>query len=237
MIQARGSGSEEAFAVFFPAVTGFSQGVAMSGDLKTPSRSITRGTFAAVGLSTVVYLAAFVLLAGAAPAAVLVEETTTIMGDVSLASWTMLAGVLAATLSSGLRFDPRWTPRPAAPRSGPSTSPIGGVCRRCRVGEQSPGERTVVSAAIALATVAIGDLNAVAPIISMFFLASYGLINYATYYEIRAGSTGFRPRFRWYDQRASLAGTVLCAGAIVAINPLAGTLAALVLGGLYSYFA
>ena len=71
----------EAFAIFFPAVTGFSQGVAMSGDLRSPSRSITRGTFAAIGVSTVVYLAVVVLLAGAAPAARLADETTTIMGD------------------------------------------------------------------------------------------------------------------------------------------------------------
>ncbi|MDH5521516.1 MAG: hypothetical protein OEZ14_13410, partial [Acidimicrobiia bacterium] len=78
-------------------------------------------------------------------------------------------------------------------------------------------------------------LNTVAPVISMFFLASYGMINYATYFEFRAGSTSFRPRFRWGDHRASLAGTIACGAAIVAINPLAGSLAAFVLLGLYSY--
>ena len=81
-----GVGFWEAFAIFFPAVTGFSQGVAMSGDLRSPSTSITRGTFAAVGLSTIVYIAAILVLAGSASAAVLAEETTTIMGDLSLAS-------------------------------------------------------------------------------------------------------------------------------------------------------
>ena len=70
-----------------------------------------------------------------------------------------------------------------------------------------------LSVVIALITVAAGDLNAIAPLISMFFLASYGMINYATYYEMRAGRTSFRPRFRWGDHRASLAGTIACGGA------------------------
>ena len=50
------SASGSVFAIFFPAVTGFTQGVSMSGDLKDPGRSLPRGTFAAVGLSTVVYV-------------------------------------------------------------------------------------------------------------------------------------------------------------------------------------
>lgn len=224
----------EAFAIFFPAVTGFSQGLAMSGDLRTPSRSITRGTFAAVGVSTVVYAAAIVLLAGNASAAVLAGETTTIMGTVSIVEWTMIVGVLAATLSSAL------------------ASALGGPRVLQRLGEDrvlprleffaagagvlnNPRRALGLSVLIALATVAIGDINAIAPVISMFFLATYGIINYATYFEIRAGSTSFRPTFRWYDHRASLLGTVACAGAIVAINPLAGALAGLVLVALYSY--
>jgi len=52
------------FAIFFPAVTGFTQGVSMSGDLRDPARSIPRGTFLAVGLSTAVYAAAMLVFAG-----------------------------------------------------------------------------------------------------------------------------------------------------------------------------
>ncbi len=229
-----GVGFWEAFAIFFPAVTGFSQGVAMSGDLRTPSRSITIGTFAAVGLSTVVYIAVIVILAGGAPAAVLAADTTTIMGDLSLAGWTMLVGVLAATLSSALASTlggPRVLQRLGEDRVLPRLEAFA-------VGAgpgNNPRRALGVSAVIAFATVAAGDLNAIAPVISMFFLASYGMINYATYYEIRAKSTSFRPRFRWGDHRSSLAGALACAGAVVAINPLAGTAAALALALLYSY--
>jgi hypothetical protein len=224
----------EAFAIFFPAVTGFSQGVAMSGDLRSPSRSITRGTFAAIGFSTVVYLAVIVLLAGTTPAARLADETTTIMGDLSVVTWTMLVGVLAATLSSALASTlggPRVLQRLGEDRVLPrlETFAVGAGP------SNNPRRALGLCVVIALITVMAGDLNAIAPIISMFFLATYGLINYATYYEIRAGSTSFRPRFRWYDRRASLAGTLACGGAIVAINPLAGALAALVLLALFNY--
>ena len=224
----------EAFAVFFPAVTGFSQGVAMSGDLRDPSRSITRGTFTAVGVSTLIYVAVILLLSGAAPAATLSANTTTIMGDFSLVEWTMLVGVLAATLSSTLASalgGPRVLQRLGQDRVLPrleffatGTGPT-----------NNPRRAIGLSLVIALSTVAAGDLNAIAPVISMFFLASYGMINYATYYEIRAGSTSFRPRFRWFNARLSLLGTVACAGSIIAINPLAGAVVALVFVALFNY--
>lgn len=223
-----------AFGIFFPAVTGFSQGVAMSGDLRSPSDSITKGTFAAVGVSTLVYIGAIVALGGAAPARQLVDATTTIMGDLSLAGPTILVGVLAATISSALASTlggPRVLQRLGEDRVLPGIE-------RFAVGagvSNNPRRATMLSAVIALATVALGDLNAIAPIISMFFLASYGMINYATYYEISAGSTSFRPRFRWYHRRASLLGALACGGAIVAINPIAGAVAGAVLLGLYTY--
>ena len=223
-----------AFAIFFPAVTGFSQGVAMSGDLRTPSESITRGTFAAVGLSTVVYLVVIVLLAGNSTAMALVDNTNTIISELSIVSWTMLVGVLAATISSALAStlgSPRVLQRlgedkvlPGLDRFAEGSGPA-----------NNPRKALGVSLIIALATVAVGDLNAIAPIISMFFLASYAIINYATYYEFRAGSTAFRPTFRFGGHWASLAGTIACVGAIIAINPVAGALAALVFVALFGY--
>ena len=226
----------EAFAIFFPAVTGFSQGVAMSGDLATPSKSITNGTFMAVGISTVVYLATVVLLAGSATSDRLVIETNTIINDLSLIGGTMIVGVLAATLSSALAStlgSPRVLQRLGEDRVLPKLELFA-------VGAgpaNNPRRALGISVVIALATVAVGDLNAIAPIISMFFLASYGIINYATFYEFRAGSTSFRPRFRFGDQWASLAGTILCVVVILAINPVAGLFAALVFIGLYWYLS
>ena len=224
----------QAFAIFFPAVTGFSQGVAMSGDLRTPSRSITNGTFAAVGLSTFVYLGVIVLLAGAVPATRLVGETNTIIGDLSWQTWTMLVGVLAATISSALAStlgSPRVLQRLGEDRVLPGLDRFAVGAGRAN----NPRRALGISLIIALATVAVGDLNAIAPIISMFFLATYGIINYATYYEFRAGSTAFRPTFKYGGHRTSLAGTFACVGVIVAINPVAGAFAAMIFVALYGY--
>jgi len=223
-----------AFAIFFPAVTGFSQGVAMSGDLRDPSRSITRGTFAAVGLSTVVYVAVLLILAGVAPAADLVDRTTTIIGDFSLVSGTMLIGVLAATISSALAST-MGSPRVLQQLGEDHVLPRIDTFAKGAGPTNNPRRALGLSVVIALATVAVGDLNAIAPIISMFFLATYGMINYATYFEMRAGSTSFRPRFRMGNAWVSLLGTLTCFGAILAINPLAGAVSALVLLAIYSY--
>ena len=56
----------------------------------------------------------------------------------------------------------------------------------------------------------------------MFFLVSYGLLNYATYYEARAASPSFRPAFRLYRPWHSLAGGLACLGVMLAIDLAAG---------------
>jgi amino acid transporter len=55
------------FAIFFPAVTVFTQRVSMSGDLKDPGKSLPLGTFMAVGVSILVYFGVAVVFAGACP--------------------------------------------------------------------------------------------------------------------------------------------------------------------------
>jgi len=62
------------FAIFFPAVTGFTQGVSMSGDLKNPGKSLPLGTFTAVGISIIVYLLSAVVFAAALPADVMMSD-------------------------------------------------------------------------------------------------------------------------------------------------------------------
>ncbi len=221
------------FAIFFPAITGFTQGVAMSGDLRTPSKSITTGTFAAIGISTVVYLLVILTMVAAVPLQVLRDDTA-IMRQLSLAPGLVDLGVVAATLSSAIASilgAPRVLQRLAADRV---VKPLNLFAVTTPTGD-NPRRAVLLTAGIALTTVALGDLDVVAPVISMFFLASYGMINYATYSEARAASTSFRPRFRFFDWRLSLLGTLACLGAIVAIDPLAGSLAGVAIFALYRY--
>ncbi|UCD83079.1 MAG: amino acid permease, partial [Desulfobacterales bacterium] len=89
------------FAIFFPAVTGFTQGVSMSGDLKDPGKSLPRGTFAAVGLSIIIYFMSSVIFAAALPGEVLMGDYGA-MQRVALIGFLITAGVIAATLSSAM---------------------------------------------------------------------------------------------------------------------------------------
>jgi solute carrier family 12 sodium/potassium/chloride transporter 2 len=41
-----------------------------------------------------------------------------------------------------------------------------------------------------------GQLNAIAPLISNFFLAAYALINFSTFHASLAKPIGWRPKFR-----------------------------------------
>jgi len=221
------------FALFFPAVTGFTQGVSMSGDLKDPGRSLPLGTLLAVGISILVYLLAALAFAGTLPRQELLRDYTA-MNRVALYEPLIVAGVFAATLSSAMASFMgaprilqslaedrlfRWL-MPFAKGSGPLHNPRRGI---------------LLAGAIALATISLGQLNLIAPVVSMSFLISYGLINYATYFEARSASPWFRPRFRFFSLKLSLLGALACLGAMLAINVEAGLVAVALLFAIYEF--
>ena len=89
------------FAIFFPAVTGFTQGVSMSGDLKDAGKSLPLGTFSAVGLSILVYFSAAIVFAASLPAETLMSDYAS-MKRIAAVDFLITAGVIAATLSSAM---------------------------------------------------------------------------------------------------------------------------------------
>jgi amino acid transporter len=223
------------FAIFFPAVTGFTQGVSMSGDLKDPGKSLPAGTFAAVGFSVLIYVGAAVIFAGAADPVALVTDYNA-MSRVAIFESLIFAGVIAATLSSAMASflgAPRILQSLAADRIFPFLN----IFAEGSGTSQNPRRGVLLSGGIALATITMGNLNLIAPVVSMFFLISYGLLNYATYYEARSASPSFRPRFRYYDKRLSLAGSLACLGAMMALDITAGIVALLFLFGVYQYLS
>jgi amino acid transporter len=221
------------FAIFFPAVTGFTQGVSMSGDLKDAGKSLPRGTFTAVGVSIVVYFLAAIVFAATLPSETLMHEYGS-MKRVAAVEFFIRAGVIAATLSSAMASflgAPRILQSLSSDRIFPFLLPFA----KGHGAADNPRRGVLLSAAIAFATIGLGKLNIIAPVVSMFFLISYGLLNCATYFEARAGSPSFRPRFRWFDKRLSLTGALACLAVMLAIHVTAGLIAMAVLFGLYQY--
>ncbi|MCD4678328.1 MAG: amino acid permease, partial [Desulfobacula sp.] len=156
------------FAILFPAVTGFTQGLNMSGDLKDPGRAIPLGTFLAVGLSTLIYFIVAIVFAGAMPNCELMADYGA-MKKVSVIPGLINAGVIAATLSSAMASflgSPRILQSIARDKIFRVLNPFAkgvGVA-------DNPRRGVLLSGAIAVATICLGQLNLIAQVVSMFFL-------------------------------------------------------------------
>lgn len=155
------------FALFFPAVTGFTQGVSMSGDLKNPGKSLPTGTFAAVILSILVYLSVAVILAASTPLKTLAGDYGA-MKQISMYGWLINAGVISATLSSAMASflgAPRILKSLASDKIVPFLVPFA----KGHGPSGNPRRGTLLSFGIAGASVFMGQLDLIAGVVSMFF--------------------------------------------------------------------
>lgn len=213
-------------AVFFPAVTGIMSGVNMSGDLKDPKKSIPMGTLAAVGVGYIIYMSIPVLLNNRADAASLIADPL-IMRRIAFWGDAILLGVWGATLSSALGSIL------GAPRVLQALARDNILPKRLRwLGNghgttDEPRLGTLFTLGIVLAVVCIGDLDAIAPVLTMFFLTTYMVLNVAAGIEGFLQSPSFRPTFRipWY---ISLLGALGCIAIMFLINPAATVAAAMI---------
>ena len=221
----------QVFAVFFPAVTGIMAGVNMSGDLKNPTKAIPVGTLAAVGTGYLIYMILPIVMAMRADATTLLAEPL-IMREIALWGPAILLGVWGATLSSALgsilgaprilqalardRVLPRWM-RFLGKGSGANDEP--------RVG-------TAVTLAVVIAAVCIGDLNLIAPVLTMFFLTTYMVLNISAAIEAFLQSPSFRPQFKVH-WAFSLLGAIGCIVVMFLINAIATVIAAIISLSIY----
>ncbi|PSN19885.1 Na-K-Cl cotransporter [filamentous cyanobacterium CCP5] len=218
-------------AVFFPAVTGIMSGVNMSGDLKDPSRSIPIGTLAAIGVGYLVYMAIPFMLVFRADELSLITEPL-IMRRMAVWGDAIVLGVWGATLSSAIGSI-LGAPRvlQALARDGILPQRLKWLGRG-RGDQDEPFLGTLFTLGIVLAAVAVGDLNLIAPVLTMFFLTTYMVLNVAAGLEGFLQSPSFRPTFQvpWF---LSLLGAVGCIAVMFLINAIATIAAAAIVLGIY----
>ncbi|MFC1669656.1 Na-K-Cl cotransporter [Spirochaetota bacterium] len=201
------------FAVFFPAVTGILSGLSLSGDLKNPGKSIPAGTIWAIIVGAVVYFSLSVWLAAVVDKNTLVSDTG-IMVSIALWSPAIYAGIWGATLTSAT------VNILAAPRTLQALANDGILFKflaRGRGVNNEPVIAILLTCVFTIGVIMMGDINIIAPVLTMFFLITYGTINLISFAERIIKRPGYRPTFKvhWI---ISLAGAIGCICVMFIIN-------------------
>ncbi|MDG1807719.1 MAG: amino acid permease [Pirellulaceae bacterium] len=221
------------FALFFPAVTGIMAGANMSGDLKDPGRSIPVGTLWAIFVTAIIYTAMAIMMAGTRSSEALVGDNL-IVSDI--ARWPILItiGVFAATLSSALGSmmgAPRILQALARDKIFKSLKFFG-------VGSganNEPRRAIVLTFVLSQIAILLADLDTIAPLITMCFMITYGLINLATFYESITKNPSFRPRFRYSHWATSLSGALGCIAVMLLIDWKWALVSVVIMSGIHNW--
>ena len=203
------------FAVFFPAVTGILSGLGMSGDLKDPAKSIPRGTLAAVLVGFAIYMAVPIALDSMVTDSAVLRTDTMILQKCARWQMPILIGVWAATLSSAVGSflcAPRVLQALSRDRLLPSFFGRGfGTA-------DDPRFASLFCFGVAAAGIALGDINILAPVLTLFNLSTYGLLNLTAACEELMSNPTWRPSFR-VKAGLSFVGFAGCIAAMFMISP------------------
>ena len=215
------------FALTFPGFTGFLAGSNLSADLRTPTRSIVRGTLGSLVFVFVVYAALVLALAASVQRDVLQTNLNVLSTVVEGSVHAPLgyAGVACATLSSALSY------LLGAPRVLQAVARDAGWARLRPLAARPLRALALTWAAVQLILLT-GTVDLLAPAVSGVFLLAFVLINLVCFVA-SVSKADFAPSFRLYSSWSALAGTVLSLaamlGALSTSTALCGALSVLLL--------
>ncbi len=223
------------FAIIFPAFTGMTAGVGLSGDLRDPKKSIPLGTLSATIIGMVIYIFIALKLTSSASPEDLINDQL-IMGKIALWGPIIPIGLAAATISSALgsfMVAPRTLQAIGGDQVFPNKQLNNWVAKGTSKNNE-PKNATILTSGIALIFVLMGDVNAVAEVISMFFMVTYGSLCLISFMQHFAADPSYRPSFKskWY---LSLLGAVMCIFLMFKINTTYAISAIALMVGIYFY--
>ena len=188
-----GSSFWTVFAVFFPAVTGVMAGANMSGDLTNPRKSIPVGTISSVIITTIIYISLIFVAAVIASPDELAQNYNVFI-DKALFGPIVLAGLLGATLSSALGSfvgAPRILLALGEKNILPKSKEL---ARKSKKGE--PVNAMLITAGLVLFGISLRNLNTIAPLLTMFFMITYAMVNIVALVEQTLGLPSYRPTLK-----------------------------------------
>ncbi|RWS22543.1 solute carrier family 12 member 4-like protein, partial [Leptotrombidium deliense] len=190
-------------AIYFPSCTGILAGSNRSGDLKDGQKSIPIGTIAAQLTTSFVYLSSVVLFGATFNNLFIRDKFGECKGGqlaVTMVAWPypflIVVGSLLSTMGAALQSltsAPRLIQAISKDGIIPFLNPFAAIDSR---GE--PVRALGLTLLIAWGAILIGNLDFIAPILTMFFLMCYMFVNLACTLQSLLRTPNWRPRFKFY---------------------------------------
>uniref|UniRef100_A0A3B4UBF1 Solute carrier family 12 member 9 n=1 Tax=Seriola dumerili TaxID=41447 RepID=A0A3B4UBF1_SERDU len=206
------------FAIMFTSCTGIMAGANMSGELKTPSVSIPKGTIVAVFYTFTVYVLLFLLVSATCDRTLLIQDYgffqriniwppfVTIGIYCASLSAAMCAMIGASRILHALALDQLFG-LPLAPAAITSSS-------------GNPWVAVLYTWGLAQCVVFAGQLNAVASLVTVFYLLAFAAVDLACLALEWASAPNFRPTFQLFSWHTCLLGILSCLVMMFVINPV-----------------
>ena len=204
------------FSFVFPAVVGMMEGANLSGDLADPGHSIPRGTLGAVTTAFLCYILLIIGQGGTMDRGAL-QFDLHVMQSACVSQYFVVLGVATACLSTALgsMFGSARIMQALA-RDGIYPQ-LRAFATGAAQGDE-PRRALVLTYLLAQAGLFYGGIDAVAPVLTNFFLITYTLTNASAALLELSGIPNFRPRWRYYSWHLSLLGAALTVFAMCFLN-------------------
>ena len=204
---------QSVFGVLFPAVCGILAGASMSGDLRKPSKSIPKGTNAALVFTFIIYVGAFIIMACTISREALYRNAS-IVSEVSRWPGVIIAGSLATSAFSvlmGVMACAKVLQAIARDDLLPLLKPFAAGTRDGDV----PTNAVLFTAVLCQLVLCVDQINTVAQLVTMSTLLTFGALSFATCALKAGGAPSFRPSFRYWNIWTAAAGAVLSFAAML----------------------
>ncbi|CAN7988875.1 unnamed protein product [Ixodes hexagonus] len=165
------------FGVFFPAMTGVFAGINMSDDLRNPVQDVPVGTMAAVGTCLFLYLV-FVLGLGSTCQRWALTNDYLIAEKASAIGVMLLSGLYISSMSAclGALY---LTPRILQSMANDGILPFSKQLSLGKGPNRVPVVALVLFALVTFLFILVGEVNTLAPIVTIPFLLTYACVEYA----------------------------------------------------------
>uniref|UniRef100_A0A8C4EWN2 Solute carrier family 12 member 7a n=1 Tax=Dicentrarchus labrax TaxID=13489 RepID=A0A8C4EWN2_DICLA len=226
--------------IYFPSVTGIMAGSNRSGDLRDAQRSIPIGTIMAILTTSFIYISCVVLFGACIEGVVLRDKfgysvkKNPVIGILAWPSpWVIVIGSFFSCCGAGLQS------LTGAPRLLQAIARDGIIPFLQVFGHgKANGEPTwalLLTVGICEIGILIASLDAVAPILSMFFLMCYLFVNLACAVQTLLCTPNWRPRFKFYHWTLSFLGMSLCLSLMFISSWYYALVAMVIAGCIYKY--